>query len=270
MAQISCFLTEAHGLWIWYCADPGGKRCGELEGFTPPNCMSVWGNSVVIPLFPLLICVYWNGTDVGHDVFGVKCLECWCWSSTFEGRWHLRYTFHVHPPPDVFFPDLKISPIRSGKMFFPITVVVWRKRISNLWFAKKASELDRWFYLYMAPFVPHELQVNDGFDTVDASKILWKPACKHRRFWWCFSYELTQLADFWSASPPEKTARFLHHPIILSPTKASCVSQLQIHQLHRWRGRPFQLFSSTQVLEVVEPLIMLRSSEMKNKKLSGP
>jgi len=43
---------------------------------------------------------------------------------------------------------------------------------------KKASELsiqqlDRWFYLYMAPIVPHELQVNDGFATVDASKIWW-------------------------------------------------------------------------------------------------
>lgn len=61
------------------------------------------------------------------------------------------------------------------------------------------------------------------------------------------------------AHPPRKTLVVPSSPIIFEPYETSCVST-QLHQLERWRGRP-----STQVLEVVEPLIMLRSSEMKRK-----
>ena len=89
---------------------------------------------------------------------------------------------------------------------------------------------------------------------------------------WLQTWEILMVFFIWIGAtsgflkriPQEKPWRFLHHPKIFEPYETSCVST-QIHQLHRWRGRPFQLFSSTQVLEVVEPLIMLRSSEMKRK-----
>lgn len=152
-----------------------------------PNVVFPYWKMVIFFHYFLYLYVCTGGVLMfGHDVFGVKSFESWCWSSkrSFEKRWNLRYTFHVHPPPDVFFLTLKISPMRSGKMFFlkngssvkergsAPRVICKEKNIrskhSAAWYA-----VYWWFYLYMAPFVPHELQVNEGFDTVDASKIWW-------------------------------------------------------------------------------------------------
>ena len=152
----------------------------------------------------------------------------------FEKRWNLNYTFHVHPPPDVFFLTLKISPMRSGKMFFPKNGSGLKERGSApVWFAKKkASELSiqqldmlcigdftcTWHQLY------HTNSSKRWFWYCWCFKDLVKPACKHRRFWWRFSYELARLAGL-KRIPQEKPSRFLHHPSFLSPTKLA-VSQL--------------------------------------------
>ena len=113
------FRTEAYGLWIWYCAEPGGKRYGELEGLTPQFGISLLENC---SFFSTMTSTY-------------MCLPegYWCWSWRFwcqiswklifqKIRWEtLELEIHIPCPSSTrcFFPDLEDLTNEKRQDVFP-------------------------------------------------------------------------------------------------------------------------------------------------------